>query len=294
MTEAQIPRPPHALIDAVEGASVVDGAGAALGKAIRGANPPGPVRDALSGTWIGHALHPPLTDVVIGAFLSASVLDVVAPGSPEASERLLLLGLLASLPTAISGATDWADTEIADVRVRRIGLAHAAANVSGLALAIGSIAARRRGPRWPPGARSPWPPTARWAWAASWAATCRSRSAWARTRPRSTPGPADWTDAAGAADVAEGEPTGAIAGDTPVLLLRHDDRIHAIHDRCSHRGCLLSDGEVEGHVVTCPCHGSRFDVRDGSIVRGPATAAQPVLEVREDDGRINGGLAGAD
>jgi len=293
VTEAQIPRPPHALIDAVEGASVVDGAGAALGKAIRGANPPGPVRDALSGTWIGHALHPPLTDVVIGAFLSASVLDVVAPGSPEASERLLLVGLLASLPTAVSGATDWADTEIADVRVRRVGLAHAAANVSGLALAIGSIAARRRG-----------------SMAAGRALAMAANGALGLggllgghmsftlgVGPNQTAfdaGPGDWTDAAGAADVPEGEPTGAIAGDTPVLLLRHDDRIHAIHDRCSHRGCLLSDGEVEGHVVTCPCHGSRFDVRDGSIVRGPATAGQPVLEAREDDGRIMVRLAGAD
>ncbi len=293
MTDSPRPRPPHALIDAVEGASVVDGAGAALGKAIRGANPPGPVRDALSGTWIGHALHPPLTDVVIGAFLSASVLDVVAPGSPEASERLLLVGLLASLPTAVSGATDWADTEIADVRVRRIGLAHAAANVSGLALAVGSIAARRRG-----------------SMAAGRALAMAANGALGLggllgghmsftlgVGPNQTAfdaGPGDWTDAAGAADVPEGKPTGAIAGDTPVLLLRHDDRIHAIHDRCSHRGCLLSDGEVEGHVVTCPCHGSRFDVRDGSIVRGPATAGQPVLEAREDDGRIMVRLAGAD
>ncbi len=292
MTDSPRPHPPHALIDAVEGASVVDGAGAALGKAIRGANPPGPVRDALSGTWIGHALHPPLTDVVIGAFLSASVLDVVAPGSPEASERLLLVGLLASLPTALSGATDWADTEIADVRVRRIGLAHAAANVSGLALAVGSIAARRRG-----------------SMAAGRALAMAANGALGLggllgghmsftlgVGPNQTAfdaGPGDWTDAAGAADVPEGEPTGAIAGDTPVLLLRHDDRIHAIHDRCSHRGCLLSDGEVEGHVVTCPCHGSRFDVRDGSIVRGPATAGQPVLEAREDDGRIMVRLAGA-
>jgi nitrite reductase/ring-hydroxylating ferredoxin subunit len=179
------------------------------------------------------------------------------------------------------------------VRVRRIGLAHAAANVSGLALAIGSIAARRRG-----------------SMAAGRALAMAANGALGLggllgghmsftlgVGPNQTAfdaGPGDWTDAAGAADVPEGEPTGAIAGDTPVLLLRHDDRIHAIHDRCSHRGCLLSDGEVEGHVVTCPCHGSRFDVRDGSIVRGPATAGQPVLEAREDDGRIMVRLAGAD
>jgi nitrite reductase/ring-hydroxylating ferredoxin subunit len=92
--------------------------------------------------------------------------------------------------------------------------------------------------------------------------------------------------------VRDGEPTAALAGDTPVLLLRHGDGIHAIHDRCSHRGCLLSDGEVEGHVVTCPCHGSQFDVRDGALVRGPATTGQPALEAREDGGRIAVRLAG--
>jgi nitrite reductase/ring-hydroxylating ferredoxin subunit len=292
VTDAPSPGPPQALIDAVEGASVVDGAGAALGKAVRGANRPGPVRDALSGTWLGHAVHPPLTDVVIGAFLGASVLDVVAPGSPEASERLLVVGLLAALPTALTGVTDWADSEIADPRVRRVGLAHAAANVSALALAVGSLAARRRGSSFTGRALAA---------AANGALTVGGAlgghmSFTLGVGPNQTafdPGPSDWTDVAGAADVPDGEPTAAIAGDTPVLLLRHGDDIHALHDRCSHRGCLLSGGEIEGHVVTCPCHGSRFDVRDGSIVRGPATAPQPVLDAREDDGRVKVRLAGA-
>jgi nitrite reductase/ring-hydroxylating ferredoxin subunit len=78
-----------------------------------------------------------------------------------------------------------------------------------------------------------------------------------------------------------------------VLLLRHPDAIHAIHDRCSHRGCLLSDGEVDGHVVTCACHGSQFDVTDGSVLRGPATADQPALDVRESDGTIEVRLRGS-
>src|SRR5438105_291013 len=100
------------------------------------------------------------------------------------------------------------------------------------------------------------------------------------------PGPDDWTAVGDANDFPNGEPRAALAEDTPVLLLRHGDGIHAIHNRCSHRGCLLSDGEVEGHVVTCSCHGSRFDVRDGSILRGPATAAQPAFETRESEGKV--------
>jgi nitrite reductase/ring-hydroxylating ferredoxin subunit len=100
------------------------------------------------------------------------------------------------------------------------------------------------------------------------------------------PGPDDWTAAASGAELADGEPRAAVAGDTPVLLVRHGDGIHAIHDRCSHRGCLLSEGELEGHVVTCACHGSQFDVRDGSVLRGPATAEQPAFDARDRDGTI--------
>ena len=59
-----------------------------------------------------------------------------------------------------------------------------------------------------------------------------------------------------------------------------------MHDRCSHRGCLLSDGKVDGEVVECACHGSRFRLEDGSVERGPATQAQPSFDVRESDGRI--------
>jgi nitrite reductase/ring-hydroxylating ferredoxin subunit len=71
-----------------------------------------------------------------------------------------------------------------------------------------------------------------------------------------------------------------------VLLVRHAGGIHAIHDRCSHRGCSLADGELEGDAVTCGCHGSQFDLRDGSLLRGPATAGQPSFEARESGGQV--------
>jgi nitrite reductase/ring-hydroxylating ferredoxin subunit len=273
------------LVDALEGAAPLDGAGRALGKRVRGLLSPGPVRDAISGTWLGHAVHPLLTDVVIGSFTSASLLDVLAPDSPEAAERLLAVGLAASLPTAVTGTSDWADTEIADERVRRVGLVHAGANVSALALYAGSLAARRRGARGRGTALA-------LAGAAVLGASGFLGGHLSFTRgvgPNQTAfdeGPEEWTAAADAVQLREGEPRSATAGDTPVLLLRHHDRIHAIHDRCSHRGCLLSDGKVDGHVVTCPCHGSRFDVRDGSLLRGPATTGQPAFEARESAGRV--------
>ncbi|HKP89773.1 MAG TPA: Rieske 2Fe-2S domain-containing protein [Thermoleophilaceae bacterium] len=285
-------QPTKALVDAVERAGALDSPGKALGKRLRGLVGPGAVKDALSGTWLGHAVHPPLTDVVIGSFLGASILDVTAPSSGEASERLLQVGLLAALPTAVTGASDWADTEIADERVRRVGLVHAAVNVSALALAAGSLIARRRGSL----------ATGRALAAASNGALgagglLGGHLSFTRgVGPNQTAfdaGPGDWTPVADAGDLPDGELVSKVAGETPVLLVRHGDGVHAIHDRCSHRGCSLGDGELDGHVVTCPCHGSQFDVRDGSVVRGPATAEQPAFDTRESDGRVAVRLQGA-
>ena len=101
------------------------------------------------------------------------------------------------------------------------------------------------------------------------------------------PGPSEWTQAARSDAVVEGEPTRVVVDETPVLLVRSGEVVHALHDRCSHRGCSLSDmGEMDGDVIECSCHGSRFSVLDGSLQRGPATAPQPHFEVRESDGQV--------
>jgi nitrite reductase/ring-hydroxylating ferredoxin subunit len=70
------------------------------------------------------------------------------------------------------------------------------------------------------------------------------------------------------------------------MLVRRCGEIHAIADRCSHRGCSLADGTLRDDVITCRCHGSTFSIEDGSVRSGPATAPQPSLEVRVRDGNI--------
>jgi nitrite reductase/ring-hydroxylating ferredoxin subunit/uncharacterized membrane protein len=273
------------LVDALEQANVFDAPGGAVGKAVRSLLPHGQVKDALSGTWLGHAVHPPLTDIVIGSFLSASLLDLLARDSGRASERLLQVGLAAAVPTALTGLNDYGDTEIADSAVRRVGLAHASANVSALGLYTASLVARRRGAK----GRGTLLALAG-AGGLVFSGYLGGHMSYTRgIGPNQTafdPGPEEWTTVGQGSDLRDGEPKAVVAGETPVLLLRHDDGIHAVHDRCSHRGCSLSEGEIDGHVVTCGCHGSQFDMRDGSVLRGPATAAQPVLEARETDGRI--------
>jgi nitrite reductase/ring-hydroxylating ferredoxin subunit/uncharacterized membrane protein len=277
--------PLRPLVDSLEQAGALDAPGETIGKAVRSVLAPGAIKDALSGTWLGHAVHPPLTDVVIGSFLGASLLDVLAPDSDDAARRLIGVGIAAAVPTAITGANDWADTEIADPAVRRVGLVHAAANVSALTIYATSLAARRNGAHGRGTALA-------LAGAAVLTLSGYLGGHMSYTRgvgPNQTafdPGPDEWTPVAAASELAPDEPKAVVAAETPVLLLRHPDGIHAIHDRCSHRGCLLSDGDIDGHVVTCACHGSQFDVTDGSVIRGPASAGQPVFEARENGGQI--------
>jgi nitrite reductase/ring-hydroxylating ferredoxin subunit len=56
-------------------------------------------------------------------------------------------------------------------------------------------------------------------------------------------------------------------------------------DRCSHRGCSLHEGKLEGDQIVCPCHGTRFGL-DGSLAAGPAAYPQPALETRVQEGKI--------
>ncbi|MBV9714390.1 MAG: Rieske (2Fe-2S) protein [Solirubrobacterales bacterium] len=278
--------PLEPLVRRIESTQALDGPAKALGRRIRNAISAGPFKDALSGTWLGHAVHPMLTDVVIGSFTSASLLDLLAGGAgAAASERLIMVGLAAYPPTALTGLNDWADTEVADDRVRRAGLVHASGNAVAALLYAASLAARRGGAR------------GRGALLGLAGATVLMGGGYLGGHlslrrgvgPDQTvfdPGSTDWAPAADAAQLQSGKPTRVVVGDTPVLLLRDADLIFAIHDRCSHRGCSLSEGQVDGEEIVCPCHGSRFDRRDGSVRHGPATGPQPAFQVRDREGIV--------
>jgi nitrite reductase/ring-hydroxylating ferredoxin subunit len=270
--------------DRIAKLSVVDSVAGRAGKAVRGALSPGGVRDALAGTWLGHAVHPALTDAVIGTWLSATLLDLTG-GDRAAARRLVGAGVLAALPTALTGVTDWADSEAVDDGVRRVGAVHATANVGALALQIASYVARGRGDTGRGVALS-----LAAMGAASGSAYLGGYLSFERgvgvDQTAFDRGPSDWTAAMPADGLADGELRSVVVGDTPVLLVRTPAGVRALHDRCSHRGCSLADGELDGDVVQCACHGSRFRLADGGIERGPATAAQPAFEVREAGGRI--------
>src|SRR5579872_1209509 len=278
--------PLEPLIARIEAEEALDAVGKPLGKAVRDVVSSSGLKDALSGTWLGHAVHPMLTDAVIGSFVSASLLDLLAPaGDGSASEKLIALGLAAYLPTAASGISDWADSEPVDAAVRRTGVVHAGCNAVATLLYAASWRARRRGAR----ARGALLGFAGMSVLMAGGYLGGHLSLSKGVGPDQTvfdPGATDWTPATDASLLGEEHPTRVVVDDTPVLLLRRGEQIFAIHDRCSHRGCSLSEGTIEGDQVICACHGSRFDLRDGSLKNGPATAAQPAFEVRNNHDRI--------
>lgn len=279
--------PLRPLLERLESLAVLDAPGQAIGAKVRGLLSPGAAKDALSGTWIGHALHPLLTDVVIGSWVSASLLDVLGGDDDgTAAQRLIAVGIAAYPPTALTGLSDWADSEPADERVRRIGLIHAATNAAALGLYAASLAARRRGDH----GRGRLLGLAGGAALGAGGYLGAHMSFAQGVGPNQTAfdeGPLDWTGAGMAADLPAGAPARVMVDETPVLLLRQGDTVYALHDRCSHRGCSLSaQGEVESDTITCRCHGSQFRLRDGALRRGPATTDQPAYEVRHSGGQV--------
>ena len=97
----------------------------------------------LRGDWLGHAVHPVLTDIVIGTWTSATVLDLFGGrDATEPAKRLIGVGLLAVGPTAWTG---WAEWSAAGSRDKRVGLVHAATNGLAIGVYAASWIARKRG-----------------------------------------------------------------------------------------------------------------------------------------------------
>lgn len=272
------------IADRIERAERLDPVADALAGLARRVLPNGPFRDAASGTQIGHPVHPALVAVPIGSWVAASYLDATAgPDGAAAATRLVGLGNLSALPAATAGLSDWLDTTGAE---RRIGLVHALVNYVAFGLYGASWLARRRGQR-----------TVGIALSAAGAGTLGvagwlgGHLAYALGVGVDTtvfqPSPAEWTDVAADADVVAGGAHLADLGGVPVLLTRLDGgRLVALADRCTHRGGPLHEGELADGCVTCPWHGSRFRLADGTVTRGPATRPQPLYEVRVAAGRV--------
>jgi nitrite reductase/ring-hydroxylating ferredoxin subunit/uncharacterized membrane protein len=274
---------PASITDSVEGLDALDPA-ADWAQGVAGAiYPVGSLqRDLASGRLLGHPLHPLLTDVVIGSWVSAAFLDVLGGESAaRAARRLVGLGVLAAGPTALAGLADWMDLDGGD---RRLGAAHALGNVTALGL-FGASWLARAGRRRGTGVLL----SLLGLGVASASAWFGGHLAYRRgigvNRTAFDTVPAKWQDVLDEGDLAEGKLVGASVGTLGVLLVRQGQTIHAMDDRCAHLGCALHKGKLKDGIVVCPCHGSAFAL-DGTVVRGPATADQPSLDARVQGGKV--------
>ncbi len=270
---------------AVERASVLDAPSEALDVVVSRI-PNGPVKDLLSGVAVGHPLHPALVAVPIGAFTGAVVLDLT--GREQSAARTLVgLGLLSSVPAAAAGLTDWSDTRGAE---RRVGLAHLALNVAGLGVIAASWLSRRKDPGTGVFDRhGPWLTLTGFGivGASAWLGghLAYAMGVGVDTTAFQRP-PTRWADTVAVSELVEGQPVTATVGATTVVLIRDRGRIHALADRCTHRGGPLHEGTVKDGCIECPWHASRFDLKDGAVVHGPATRPAPVYETRVIGGRV--------
>jgi nitrite reductase/ring-hydroxylating ferredoxin subunit len=99
-------------------------------------------------------------------------------------------------------------------------------------------------------------------------------------------GTARYVQVASVRDIAPGELLRVEVGAHLVCLANVDGAIYAFDDDCPHTGGPLDEGELEGHVLTCPIHLAQFDVRGGRVVRGPAQERLRMYTVHVEGERV--------
>ncbi|MFI5797826.1 Rieske 2Fe-2S domain-containing protein [Streptomyces sp. NPDC051677] len=268
----------------VEDLEALDGACATVAGRVARVTGSRAVKNALSGSWLGHPLHPALSDVPIGAWGIASLMDMVAGAhGARAARGLVGLGLAAAVPTAAAGASDWSDTYGA---AQRVGLVHGACNGTATVLQAASWLARRRGRRGAGAMLSGMGLglTLSAAYLGGHLTYVRgvgvNHTAFQETVTA-------WTDVAAESDLADELPLRVTADGVPVVLVRHDGRLYALSATCTHAGGPLDEGGLDDGCLRCPWHGSTFRLADGEVVRGPASVAQPLWDVKVEDGRVH-------
>ena len=269
----------------------LDTVGKPLSEAVRGlfrnAGPGGQAaKNALHGVWLGHPLHPVLTDVPIGAWTTALALDareaVTGDGAyGRAADFAVGVGLLGAVGAAVTGLTDWSETE---GRSRRLGLLHGLLNLTATALVASSYALRRSG------SRSAGRATTAAGFGIAIGAAYLGGNLVYRERIGVTHAavaePQEFTPVLESAALPDNSMRKASIEDASFLVVRQRQRICALAHSCAHLGGPLSEGTLKDGSVVCPWHGSEFALDDGRVLNGPATEPQPCFAVQEQAGQI--------
>jgi nitrite reductase/ring-hydroxylating ferredoxin subunit/uncharacterized membrane protein len=245
-----------------------------------------PVRNFLHGSWLGHPLHAAITDVPVGAWSTAAVLDAIelvsgtqsySPGADAA----VGIGLVGAMGAATSGLCDWSKT---DRPARRVGVVHALFNVGAAVCYAASWLQRRSGNR--QGGIASGMTGFLFVLAGTYLGGHLSYDERIGVDHAQRDAPDEWSPVMAEGDLPETELRRAQVRGVDILLVKRNGRIFAIGEKCSHLGGPLAEGKLDGDSVVCPWHGSRFALESGGVIDGPAVYAQPCYETRVHDGRI--------
>ncbi|MGI8609112.1 MAG: Rieske 2Fe-2S domain-containing protein [Candidatus Dormibacteria bacterium] len=248
----------------------------------------------LHGAWLGHALHPVITDVPLGAWTVAIVADLVAYTSrvsPGVGNFCVLIGLIAAYGAVVTGYNDHHETYGKELRV---------ATAHGLVMTVTTLLYTASFLiRWLGGGSSHdlavILAVLGYVLLVSGAylggdlvfalGTMVNRNAFIEGPEK------EFVRVGRPSDFAEGQMKKVDAGGMAVLVVRYTGKLYAISNTCSHAGGPLDEGELHDACVTCPWHFSQFDLTTGRVRRGPATFEQPGFIVREEGETVEVKLA---
>jgi len=272
-------------------AGLWNGIAAATDAVYRALGSPGRLlQDFLNGSWLGHSVHPVLTDVVVGGTTMVIFLDILrvffnVDGLEDATTWTLGLSVVAGVATIVTGLTDFKDTGTGNER-NLAGL-HGVINIVAVVIFFISLLQRFGGAH----------DAAFWVALAAYLVISVgayigghvvfkygymvNHNAFARGRRAK-----EYTALMPAGELAEATPTKATFGTTALVVVRRGDVVYALKETCSHAGGPLSEGKLNGDYIECPWHASQFRLSDGAVRHGPATSRQVAYRARINAGQV--------
>jgi nitrite reductase/ring-hydroxylating ferredoxin subunit/uncharacterized membrane protein len=231
-----------------------------------------PLKNLLHGSYLGHPLHPLITDIPIGAWSVAAACDALDLAGVhrfrDAADVAIVIGALGAAGAAVTGLADWSDTKD---EPQRLGMLHAILNTAALASYLTSAIARRTGRRGV-GIAAAFAGYGLMSVAGylggelSFGMQLGVKHTVIPVEP-----PPDFARVLDASALTEAAMHTAEVNGIPLLVTRLAGATHAVSGVCTHRGAPLAEGTQAENCVRCPWHGSRFSLESGHVVEGPAT-----------------------